>query len=39
VKTGYGAAEQGRAGANWVVEDFPSAADVILGLKEEERVG
>lgn len=39
VKTGYGVAEQEKAAANWVVEDFPSAADVILGLKEQERVG
>ncbi len=37
VKTGYGAAEQERAGANWVVENFPSAAELILGLKEQER--
>jgi D-glycero-D-manno-heptose 1,7-bisphosphate phosphatase len=35
VKTGYGTAEQGRAGANWVVEDFPSAAELILALKDK----
>jgi D-glycero-D-manno-heptose 1,7-bisphosphate phosphatase len=34
VKTGYGAAEHGRAGANWVVNDFAAAAQIILGLGE-----
>lgn len=34
VKTGYGAAEAERAGANWVAEDFPGAAKIILGLNE-----
>ena len=35
VKTGYGAAEQERAGANWVVEDLPAAAKIILGQMDE----
>lgn len=30
VKTGYGAAEAERAGANWVVETFAAAADTVL---------
>lgn len=30
VKTGYGADEHSRAGANWTVETFPEAADIIL---------
>ena len=34
VKTGYGADEQNRAGANWVAEDLLAAADLILGLQE-----
>jgi D-glycero-D-manno-heptose 1,7-bisphosphate phosphatase len=36
VKTGYGAEEEKRAGADWVVDDFPSAVDLILGLEEQQ---
>jgi D-glycero-D-manno-heptose 1,7-bisphosphate phosphatase len=32
VKTGYGAAEAKEAGANWIAEDLPAAADIILSL-------
>lgn len=39
VKTGYGADEEHQAGANWVVQDFPSAAELILGLKAQDRLG
>jgi D-glycero-D-manno-heptose 1,7-bisphosphate phosphatase len=34
VKTGYGAAEHERAGANWVVEDFREAAQIILAQED-----
>ena len=36
VKTGYGAAEAERAGANWVADDFVSAAKIILTESETE---
>lgn len=35
VKTGYGAGELDRAGANWVADDFPSAAVTILAQPNE----
>ncbi|MEO6871736.1 MAG: HAD family hydrolase [Chthoniobacterales bacterium] len=35
VKTGYGAAEHERAGANWVAEDFPGAAAIVLAQANE----
>ncbi len=35
VKTGYGAEEQTRAGANWVAESFPAAIEIILSLPDE----
>jgi D-glycero-D-manno-heptose 1,7-bisphosphate phosphatase len=30
VKTGYGAEEAERAGANWIAEDFAAAAEIVL---------
>lgn len=35
VKTGYGAEEAERAGANWVAEDFAAAANIILAQSHE----